>query len=109
MALKIRLRQQGRTNRACYRVVVADARTRRDGKYVESVGWYNPVESEPEKNLFLDAERIAHWLSNGAQLSECVENLILQRNPEVVKKHAEKLLAKKAKIASKRKARKKAA
>ena len=46
MALKIRLRQQGRNNRPFYRLVVTDARSPRDGKYVEALGWYNPFEAE---------------------------------------------------------------
>ncbi len=45
MALKIRLRQQGRNNRPFYRLVVTDVRSPRDGKYVEMLGWYNPFES----------------------------------------------------------------
>ena len=70
MALKIRLRQQGRTNRPFYRIVVADARTRRDGKYVESLGWYNPFEADESKNFALDADRVQYWLNTGAELSE---------------------------------------
>ena len=48
MALKIRLRAQGRNNRETYRLVVADGRSPRDGKYMEMLGWYNPFESVPE-------------------------------------------------------------
>ena len=51
MALKIRLRQQGRAKRAFYRLVVTDSRAPRDGKYLEAVGWYNPVEVEQEQQL----------------------------------------------------------
>ena len=46
MALKIRLRQQGRKNRPFYRLVLTDSRTPRDGKYVEALGWYNPIEKD---------------------------------------------------------------
>ena len=56
MALMIRLRQQGRTNRQTYRLVVTDKKNPRDGKYIEMLGWYNPHE-ENEKNLFIDALR----------------------------------------------------
>ena len=53
MALKIRLRQHGRSKRPFYRVIVTDSRNPRDGRYVECVGWYNPLEAEAEKNLSL--------------------------------------------------------
>lgn len=109
MALKIRLRQQGRNNRAFYRVVVADVRSPRDGKYVEALGWYNPVETELEKVLFLKADRLQYWIDRGAQLSERIESLVLKTNPEIVKKKTEKEVALKAKEAAKRKARNKAA
>ncbi len=72
MALKIRLRQQGRNNRQVYRVVVSDVRSPRDGKYVESLGWYNPFESELDKSVSVKADRIQHWLDTGALLSERV-------------------------------------
>lgn len=103
MALKIRLRQQGRNNRPFYRVVVADIRSPRDGKYVEALGWYNPFETEQEKSLSLDVARIQHWLSQGAQLSERVESLIKNAEPTVVRKLTEKKIAHRAKAAAKRK------
>lgn len=109
MALKIRLRQQGRNNRAFYRVVVTDVRSPRDGKYVEALGWYNPVESEMDKMLFLKTDRVQHWLDHGAQLSECVASLMAKAVPDMLKKHAQKAVALRAKMAEKRKARKKAA
>lgn len=109
MALKIRLRQQGRNNRAFYRVVVADVRSPRDGKYVEALGWYNPIESEMDKMLFLKNDRVQFWLDRGAQLTECVTSLMEKANPEIVKKQTQRVVALKAKMASKRKARKQAA
>ncbi len=108
MALKIRLRQQGRTNRPFYRVVVADARSPRDGKYVESLGWYNPFESEDEKNLFLNQERVQHWLDLGAEISQNVEALLHRQLPAVMKLQTEKAVAKRAKALAKRKGRKEA-
>lgn len=107
MALKIRLRQQGRSNRPFYRVVLADARSPRDGKYVEALGWYNPFESEDEKNLFLNLERVNHWIDQGAQISENVDSLLRRRAPAIVRVQTEKAVAHRAKALAKRKARKK--
>lgn len=109
MALKIRLRQQGRTNRPFYRLVVTDVRSPRDGKYVETVGWYNPFETEDEKLLNVNPDRIAHWLELGAQLTDSAEALISKAAPAVIRQHSEKVLAHKAKEAAKRRARRKAA
>lgn len=102
MALKIRLRQQGRKNRPFYRVVVADSRFPRDGKYVECVGWYNPCENEQDKNLQLKEERIQHWLSQGVQLTEKAESLVARGAPETFKAYREKQTAHRVKAAAKR-------
>ncbi len=108
MALKIRLRQQGRTNRAFYRLVVTDSRSPRDGKYVEALGWYNPVEETDEKKMSLKIERIQHWLNVGAQLTENAESLMLKTAPQVIQGLKQKELAQRAKAAVKRKAKAKA-
>lgn len=108
MALKIRLRQQGRTNRAFFRLVLTDTRSPRDGKYIEALGWYNPIESELEKMLLINQERITHWLSLGAQLSERASSLIAKTAPEIVKDQTQKVVARKEKKTAKRKAKKKA-
>jgi len=108
MALKIRLRQQGRNNRPFYRVVVADVRSPRDGKYVEALGWYNPFESADDKSLFLNQERIQHWISNGAEISENVEALMHRRIPAVLRAKTVKETEKRAKALAKRKSRKEA-
>lgn len=108
MALKIRLRQQGRTKRAFYRLVVTDSRTPRDGKYVEALGWYNPIEAEDDKKLAVKSDRIQHWLNAGAQLTEKAEMLIRKSAPSIIQSLTEKKLAHKAKLATKRKANKKA-
>lgn len=109
MALKIRLRQQGRTNRPFYRIVVADSRTRRDGKYVEAVGWYNPFEEELEKSLSLDADRVQFWLNTGAQLSENMVPLVKKMAPGIIRHETNKVLAHKAKSAAKKRKARKAA
>jgi len=106
MALKIRLRQQGRTNRAFYRLVVTDTRSPRDGKYVEALGWYNPIEQEEDKMLNFKTDRIQYWLGLGAQLSERATNLLRKVAPSIVREQTEKKLAVRAKAAEKRKARK---
>lgn len=109
MALKIRLRKQGRHNRPFFRLVVADSRSPRDGKYVEMLGWYNPFETELDKSLFIDTARIQHWLGVGAEISDCAVNLISKSAPSIVRDQTQKVVAHKAKMAAKRKARKKAA
>ncbi|MBA3237027.1 MAG: 30S ribosomal protein S16 [Parachlamydiaceae bacterium] len=108
MALAIRLRQQGRNNHAVYRVVVMDERARRDGKYLEALGWYNPYETEIERSLAIKADRIQHWLSLGAQMTESVECLVQKVAPSVVRWKTERTLAQLAKKRDKRKARKEA-
>lgn len=110
MALKIRMRMQGRNNRPFFRLVVSDARSPRDGKYVEALGWYNPFETELDKALCIDSARVAHWLSQGAEISDCAKNMLAKVAPEVVRAHTQKIVAHRAKVSAKRKAaRRKAA
>ena len=72
----IRLSRGGAKNRPFYNVVVADSRCRRDGRFIERVGFYNPVASEGSEALRLDQDRISYWTSNGAQLSDTVARLV---------------------------------
>ncbi|MBC7300958.1 MAG: 30S ribosomal protein S16 [Nocardia sp.] len=74
MSVKIRLTRLGKIRNPQYRVVVADARTRRDGRAIESIGLYHPKE-EPSL-IQIDAERVAYWLSVGAQPTESVQRLL---------------------------------
>lgn len=68
MALKIRLSRGGAKKRPFYKIVVADARSPRDGRFIEKVGTYNPMlPNENGQRLILDQERVKHWLSVGAQ------------------------------------------
>ncbi|MCB1081802.1 MAG: 30S ribosomal protein S16 [Chlamydiia bacterium] len=106
MVLKIRLRQQGRTNRLTYRLVVADSRSPRDGKYVENLGYYDP-HREGEKDSELHEERIQHWINQGAELSEKAEALVARKAPGVMKSLRERALEKVKKRSEKRKAAKK--
>jgi small subunit ribosomal protein S16 len=83
MAVKIRLRQQGRKNRQTFRLVVTDIRNPRDGKYIETLGSYDP-HGPKQSNLQLNAERLSYWLSKGAELSPSAEKLVKGVAPEVI-------------------------
>ncbi len=69
----------GRKNRPSYRIVAADSRSPRDGKVIEILGHYDPVEKEPEKQVELKADRVQYWLSVGAKASETVAQLLEKR------------------------------
>ncbi len=102
MALTIRMRQQGRSSRQRFRLVVTDSRNPRDGEYLEMLGWYNPFGVD-EQNYFLDIPRIQHWLQSGAQISDRVKSLVKKVAPEVVKELTQKQVAKVAKRREKKK------
>ena len=70
MAVKLRLKRFGRLNHPTYRVVVADARSPRDGRIIESVGYYLPKMPRVAEQMKLNTERVSYWLSVGAQPSE---------------------------------------
>jgi small subunit ribosomal protein S16 len=72
----IRLSRGGAKNRPFYHVVVTDSRSSRDGKYIERLGFFNPIARGNEERLRLDSERIEYWRSNGAQPSDRVAKLI---------------------------------
>lgn len=71
--IRIRLRRMGMKKQPHYRIVVADARAPRDGKYIDLIGHYNPL-TEPA-TVQVDAEKAAKWIHQGAQMSETVERL----------------------------------
>jgi small subunit ribosomal protein S16 len=73
MAVKIRLKRIGAKKKPFYRIVVADSRSPRDGKFIEEIGTYNPV-TEP-KQFSVDAEKALKWMSNGAKPTDTVERL----------------------------------
>lgn len=102
MALVIRLRQQGRANRQFFRLVVADERSPRDGKYLEKLGWYDP-KAESGKNIAIDQEKLKHWIEMGAQPSERAQALFAKSAPEVL----ETFKAKKTKKAEKKRLQRK--
>jgi len=74
----IRLSRGGAKGRPFFNLVVADKRNRRDGRFIERVGFYNPVAAENEKGLSVNAERLAYWQQQGAQLSPTVARLVKQ-------------------------------
>lgn len=82
MALKIRLRKQGRNNRQTFRLVVTDVREPRDGKYIEMLGWYNPFQDKD--NAKVNAERVSYWISQGAEVTENAGSLLKNTAPAVI-------------------------
>jgi len=72
----IRLSRGGAKKKPFYHVVVTDSRMRRDGRYIERVGYFNPVARGAEKRLDVSLDRIEHWISQGAATSDRVKSLI---------------------------------
>lgn len=76
MAVRIRLMRTGRKNRPCYRMAAFDSRTRRDGRCLEALGFYDPLVKDPATQLQVDAVRVRHWLQHGAIPSPKVAALL---------------------------------
>ncbi|MFM7375380.1 MAG: 30S ribosomal protein S16 [Chthoniobacterales bacterium] len=74
MAVAIRLRREGTRNAPYYKVVVADKRKPRDGKFIEIIGNYDP--KKKGTNYKIDVERVDHWVKNGAQMSDTVRSIV---------------------------------
>ena len=72
----IRLARGGAKKRPFFNIVVADSRLRRDGRFIERLGFYNPVAQGAEKRVELDTARVQHWVSQGAQLTDKVRMLV---------------------------------
>ncbi|HEX9803313.1 MAG TPA: 30S ribosomal protein S16 [Gammaproteobacteria bacterium] len=72
----IRMSRGGAKKRPFYQIVVTDSRNRRDGRFIERVGFFNPVARGNEESLRIDRERVDYWLSQGAQASERVASLL---------------------------------
>ena len=81
MAVKIRLRRMGAKKAPFYRVVVADSRSPRDGRFIEEIGYYNPMTNPAEVKI--NAEKAEAWLKNGAQPTETVKTLL--KKSEIIK------------------------
>ena len=75
MAVSIRLSRHGQTHRPFYHIVAADSRMRRDGRYLEKLGTYNPMGN---KELNVDADKARKWVNNGAEMSGAVRSLLKQ-------------------------------
>jgi small subunit ribosomal protein S16 len=91
MAVSIRLRREGAKNRPYYKVVVADSRSPRDGKFIEIIGTYDP--KKPDHNSTLKLDRIEHWISKGAQPSDTVRSLIKKNRKQTAAAPAEESAA----------------
>jgi small subunit ribosomal protein S16 len=72
----IRLSRGGAKKRPFFNVVVADSRNRRDGRFIERVGFYNPVAGEGQEAVRINSERLAYWQGQGAQLSDAVAKIV---------------------------------
>ena len=83
MALKIRLQRHGTSHRPFYRMVVTEANARRDGRFVELLGTYEPQASRPENELNLKIDRIEYWKSVGAKSSDTAESLLRRARREI--------------------------
>ena len=100
MAVTIRLRREGARNRPYYKVVVADSRSPREGKFIEIIGTYDP--KKPDHNSTLKLDRAEYWIARGAQPSDTVRSLIKKnKDPEAAAKKAAAVAAKKAAAAPK--------
>lgn len=85
MAVKLRLKRGGSKQRPFYRIVAADSRFPRDGRFIDSIGTYNPIPAEYEVSI--DEEKAMYWLSNGAQPTDTVRNLLSEKG--IMAKYAE--------------------
>ena len=74
----IRLSRGGARNRPFFHIVVADSRSKRDGRYIERLGYFNPIAKGGETGLDIDLDRLEHWLARGAKASERVDSLVRQ-------------------------------
>ena len=92
MAVKLRLKRMGAKQKPFYRIVAADSRTKRDGKFLENIGTYNPIKEPAE--IKVDEEKALYWLSKGAIPTETVRN-ILSKNG-IMKKFADSKVKKSA-------------
>lgn len=73
MSVKIRLKRMGAKKKPFYRIVVADSRCPRDGKFIEEIGYYNPLVEE--KTVKVDSEKVKQWIKNGAKPTDTVDRL----------------------------------
>jgi len=79
MSARIRLKKFGTKKRPYYRIVVMDSRAPRDGKTIEELGYYHPIEAE-EKQIVFNAEKVKGWIENGATVSDTVRSILNKKN-----------------------------
>ncbi len=89
MSVKIRLKRFGTKKRPYYRIVVMDSREPRDGRALDEVGLYHPIEKEGEQ-VRLDEEKIKSWLLKGAQPTDTVKSVFNKNNINIIRKEADK-------------------
>ena len=77
MSVKLRFKRLGRKNRPFYRLVAIDSRSRRDGREIEKLGWYDPIKSD--LSLEFDEDRLVHWLDQGAIPSDTLKTLLKKK------------------------------
>ena len=79
MSASIRLKRFGTKKRPYYRIVVIDSRAPRDGKTIEEVGYYHPIEAE-DKQIVFDADKVRAWVDKGARVSDTVRSILNKKN-----------------------------
>jgi len=94
MAVKLRLTRMGRRNRPFFRINAVDSRTPRDGKIIEKLGHYDPIEKDVTKQIVLKRDRIEYWLGQGAVPSDTVSEILLRNG--IRHKYAEEKAARRA-------------
>src|SRR4051812_38397466 len=77
--VRIRMQRLGRRNRPFYRINAVEKQTRRNGPVIEALGWFDPIASDPAKQVNINEERMKHWLSKGAQPSDTVRDMLAKR------------------------------
>lgn len=92
MAVKLRLKRMGSKQKPFYRIVAADARSPRDGRFIETIGTYNPLKNPTE--IKVDEEKALTWLNNGAQPTDTVRSILTESG--IMKKYADSKTKKKA-------------
>lgn len=78
--VRIRMKRMGRRHRPFYRINAIEKRNQRDGVVLENLGWYDPIQKDEAKQLSLKVDRIKHWLSQGAQPSDVVSDILAKQN-----------------------------
>jgi small subunit ribosomal protein S16 len=87
LAVKLRLKRFGRTNRPFYRLNAMDARAPRDGKVIEQLGFYDPINRDPARQVNFDLDRIKYWLGVGAVPSDTVRSILVRAGLKFAERH----------------------